>query len=47
MYHEFEASTSGFERHVINSGGLTTEKTLSVAETAEADGRLRLYEPRP
>ena len=46
MYGEFESSIHGFERHVVNNGGLTPEQTLSVVETMKAEGRLRLSEPR-
>jgi hypothetical protein len=45
MYQEFEASLPGFERHVIDTSGLTPEQTCALAESAEAEGRLRLSEP--
>jgi cytidylate kinase len=42
MYREFERSIAGFERHVLDTGGMTPEDTLSAAEAAAAEGHLRL-----
>jgi hypothetical protein len=42
MYREFERSLAGFERHVMNTAGMTPKETVSATEAAAAEGRLRL-----
>lgn len=47
MYDEFAESVAGFERHVIGGQEFTPERTLELAESARAEGRLRLSQPPP